>query len=64
MRNIKNKVPRTFLKSKMGNLLRKRHMTNREFCNFVIYTPNWINTQKIEYDELFWTTKMVDKLKL
>lgn len=44
----------------MGQL----QITNRKVCYFVIYTPNWTNVQKIEFDEIFWKTKMVDKLKL
>jgi len=34
----------------MGQL----RITNRKLCYFVIYTPNWSNTQKIEFDEIFW----------
>ncbi|XP_025407582.1 uncharacterized protein LOC112681553 [Sipha flava] len=38
-------------------------ITNRTICHFVIFTPNWINVQKIEFDEIFWKTKMEEKLK-
>ncbi|XP_025196005.1 uncharacterized protein LOC112595692 [Melanaphis sacchari] len=38
-------------------------ITNRRLCYFVVYTPNWTSIQEIQYDEVFWNTKMAEKLK-
>lgn len=38
-------------------------ITDRKLCYFVVYTPNWTSIQEIKYDEIFWNTKMAEKLK-
>ncbi|XP_060846473.1 uncharacterized protein LOC132926153, partial [Rhopalosiphum padi] len=44
----------------MGQL----RITGRKCCYFVIHTMQWTNIQNIYYDNEFWNTKMVDKLKM
>ncbi|CAI6377633.1 unnamed protein product [Macrosiphum euphorbiae] len=39
------------------------HISQKEQCFFIIYTTNWMSVQIIKYDEDFWSTQMVDKLK-
>lgn len=40
------------------------HITKRFFCYFFVFTPKWYNLQIINYDDLFWKTKMEPCLKL
>jgi len=40
------------------------HVSKRKFCYFVVYTENWCKVQIIEYDESFWSNKMVRKLEV
>lgn len=40
------------------------HVSKRKFCYFVVYTANWYKVQIIEYDESFWSNKMVSKLEV
>jgi len=40
------------------------HVSKRKFCYFVVYTENWSKVQIIEYDESFWSNKMVRKLEV
>lgn len=40
------------------------HVSKRKFCYFVVYTDNWSKVQIIEYDESFWSNKMVSKLEV
>lgn len=37
-------------------------ITKRSLCYFVIYTPNWISVEKINYDPTFWENNMMKKL--
>ncbi|XP_029343469.1 uncharacterized protein LOC100570366 isoform X1 [Acyrthosiphon pisum] len=39
------------------------HISQKEQCFFIIYTTNWMSVQIIKYDDDFWSTQMVDKLK-
>ncbi|KAF0748505.1 YqaJ domain-containing protein [Aphis craccivora] len=39
------------------------HISQKEQCFFIIYTTNWMSVQIIKYDDDFWSTHMVDKLK-
>lgn len=39
------------------------HITNKEFCYFVIWTPKGISIEKIYKDDTFWEEKMYPKLK-
>ena len=36
-------------------------VTNTQWCDFVVWTPQWISVQRIPYDEE-WTTSMLAKL--
>ena len=36
-------------------------VTNTQWCDFVVWTPQWISVQRIPYDEE-WTTSMLVKL--
>lgn len=37
-------------------------ITKRKFCYFVIWTPNGIEIDLIERDDMFWTTDKILKL--
>lgn len=39
------------------------HISQKEQCFFIIYTANWMSVQIIKYDDDFWSTHMVNKLK-
>lgn len=39
------------------------HITKRNVCFFVVYTPQWTEIQKIKYDESFWLSKMQNTLQ-
>ncbi|KAF5270848.1 hypothetical protein FQR65_LT17771 [Abscondita terminalis] len=39
------------------------HITNRQFCYFVVWTQHGIEIEKIERDDEFWETKMKHQLR-
>lgn len=39
------------------------HICQKKICYFVVHSANWTEIQKIEYDETFWSQKMVNKLE-
>jgi YqaJ-like viral recombinase domain len=38
------------------------HITRRKYCYFVVWTPKGMFMQIIERDDVFWSSKMIDKL--
>lgn len=38
------------------------HITKKNYCMFVVWTPKGVKTQRIDKDEEFWKTKMEEKL--
>lgn len=40
------------------------HITERQICYFFIYTLQWTHLEVIRYDDVFWTSKMENHLKL
>lgn len=39
------------------------HITRREYCNFVVWTPKGIKIEKIKRNDSFWSVKMIHKLE-
>lgn len=40
------------------------YLTKRQFCYFMVFTEKWSIIQIIQYDETFWTEKIVKKLEM
>lgn len=38
------------------------HISNRDFCDFVVWTPKEIHIERIQRDDMFWEKKMEEQL--
>lgn len=40
------------------------HVTNRQYCLFSVWTPKGLKIERVERDDDFWQTRMVNKLEM